>query len=132
MLDRDLLQHVISQGLIAEISGATLWRWLSSDALRPWKHRSWIFPRDPNFAAKAGPILDLYQRVWEGAPLGAVDYVICGEDSPLATGLPATPATQMQPEDHLRALDRKVFERSQYRLWREREMDWHPGQTAEF
>jgi hypothetical protein len=22
---------------------------LSSDALRPWKHRSWTFPRDPNF-----------------------------------------------------------------------------------
>jgi len=36
--------------LVAEISGATLWRWLSSDALRPWKHPSWIFPRDPNFA----------------------------------------------------------------------------------
>jgi hypothetical protein len=35
-----------------------------------------------------------------------------GEDSPLATGIPATPATQMQPEDHLRALDRKVFERT--------------------
>jgi len=27
----------------------------------------WIFPRDPNFAAKAGPILDLYERLWEGA-----------------------------------------------------------------
>src|SRR4029077_3746145 len=43
----EIRQHVISQGLVAEISGATLWRWLSSDALRPWKHRSWIFPRDP-------------------------------------------------------------------------------------
>src|SRR5579863_2004675 len=39
----EIRQHVISQGLVAEISGATLWRWLSSDALRPWKHRSWIF-----------------------------------------------------------------------------------------
>jgi len=35
-----------------------------------------------------------------------------GEDSPLATGVPATPATQMQPEDHLRALDRKVFQKT--------------------
>jgi hypothetical protein len=35
-----------------------------------------------------------------------------GEDSPLATGVPATPATQTQPEDHLRALDRKVFQRT--------------------
>src|SRR5262249_16929850 len=72
--------HVISQGLVAEISGATLWRWLSSDALRPWQHRSWIFPRDPNFAAKAGPVLDLYHRVWEGAPLGAADFVISADE----------------------------------------------------
>jgi hypothetical protein len=35
-----------------------------------------------------------------------------GEDSLLATGIPVTPATQMQPEDHLRALDRKVFQRT--------------------
>src|SRR5712671_254802 len=76
----EIRQHVISQGLVAEISGATLWRWLSSDALRPWQHRSWIFPRDPNFADKAGPILDLYQRVWAGAPLGADDYVICADE----------------------------------------------------
>jgi hypothetical protein len=76
----EIRQHVISQGLVAEISGATLWRWLSSDALRPWQHRSWIFPRDPNFAAKAGPILDLYERVWEGVPLGPDDYVISADE----------------------------------------------------
>ena len=76
----EIRQHVISQGLVAEISGATLWRWLSSDALRPWQHRSWIFPRDPNFAAKAGPILDLYERVWEGAPLRPDDYVLSADE----------------------------------------------------
>jgi len=76
----EIRQHVIAQGLVAEISGATLWRWLSSDALRPWQHRSWIFPRDPNFAAKAGPILDLYHRVWDGAPLGSDDFVISADE----------------------------------------------------
>ena len=76
----EIRQHVISQGLVAEISGATLWRWLSSDALRPWKHRSWIFPRDPNFAAKASPVLDLYERIWDGAPLGANDFVISADE----------------------------------------------------
>jgi len=76
----EIRQHVISQGLVAQISGATLWRWLSSDALRPWQHRSWIFPRDPNFATKAGPILDLYERAWEGAPLGVDDYVISADE----------------------------------------------------
>src|SRR6201997_2257860 len=76
----EIRQQVISQGLVAEISGATLWRWLSSDALQPWKHRSWIFPRDPNFASKAGSILDLYERVWEGAPLGPMDYVVSADE----------------------------------------------------
>jgi hypothetical protein len=76
----EIRQHVISQGLVAEISGATLWRWLSTDALRPWQHRSWIFPRDPNFAAKASPVLDLYERMWEGAALGTDDFVISADE----------------------------------------------------
>jgi hypothetical protein len=76
----EIRQHVISQGLVAEISGATLWRWLGTDALRPWQHRSGIFPRDPNFAAKAGPVLDLYERMWEGVPLGTDDFVISADE----------------------------------------------------
>ena len=65
----DIQPEVVAQGLVAEISGTTLWRWLNADALRPWQHRSWIFPRDPDFAAKAGRVLDLYERRWEGVPL---------------------------------------------------------------
>jgi len=76
----EIRQQVIAQGLVAEISGATLWRRLSGDALRPWQHRSWIFPRDPNFAAKAGRVLDLYQRIWEGLPLGIDDFVISADE----------------------------------------------------
>jgi hypothetical protein len=56
----DIRQEVMAQGIVAQVSGTTLWRWLSADALRPWQHRSWILPRDPDFAAKAGRILDLY------------------------------------------------------------------------
>lgn len=77
---QEIRRHVISQGLVAEISGATLWRWLSGDALRPWRHRSWIFPRDAHFAAQAGPILDLYQRLWKDAPLGRNDFVISADE----------------------------------------------------
>jgi hypothetical protein len=25
---------------VAEVSGATVWRWLSEDAIKPWSHRS--------------------------------------------------------------------------------------------
>jgi hypothetical protein len=76
----EIQQHLVTQGLVAEISGTTLWRWLSSDALRPWQHRSWIFPPDPDFAAKAGRVLDLYERVWEGTLLGANDFVISADE----------------------------------------------------
>src|SRR6202158_6177992 len=48
----DLVQQVQQSGLVASVSGSTLWRWLHEDAIRPWYHRSSIFPRDPDFAAK--------------------------------------------------------------------------------
>lgn len=76
----EIRQYVLTQGLVAEISGATLWRWLSRDALRPWRHRSWIFPRDPQFAVKAGIVLDLYQRTWEGTPLRRNEFVLSADE----------------------------------------------------
>ncbi len=70
----------MAQGLVAQISETTLWRWLSQDALCPWRHRSWIFPREPAFAAKAGRILDLYARCWEGQPLRPNEYVVSADE----------------------------------------------------
>jgi hypothetical protein len=48
--------------------------------LRPWHHRAWLFPRDPQFARKADRVLDLYQRRWKGAALGPRDYVLCTDE----------------------------------------------------
>lgn len=76
----DLAAEAIGQGLVESISPATVGRWLAADAIKPWQHRSWIFPRDPDFAAKAGPVLDLYQRRWQGRPLGADEYVISADE----------------------------------------------------
>lgn len=76
----ELRREVVARGLVAQVSGATLWRWLSQDALRPWRYRSWIFPRDPEFALKAGRILDLYERRWQGLPLGPREYVVCADE----------------------------------------------------
>jgi hypothetical protein len=38
-------------------------------SLKPWQQRSWIFPRDPDFQPKAGRVLDLYARRFEGRRL---------------------------------------------------------------
>lgn len=76
----DIRREVMAQGIVAQVSGTTLWRWLSADALRPWQHRSWIFPRDPDFASKAGRILDLYARLWQGEPLQSSEFVISADE----------------------------------------------------
>ena len=65
---------------MAQISDATVWRWLHQDAIRPWHHRSWIFPRDPDFEVKASRVLDLYCRIWEGVALGPREYVLCADE----------------------------------------------------
>jgi hypothetical protein len=70
----------VAEGIVAQVSGTTLWRWLSRDALCPWRYRSWIFPRDPEFAAKAGRVLDLYEGRWEGLPLGRRDFVLSADE----------------------------------------------------
>jgi hypothetical protein len=76
----DLVRQVRQSGLVATISGSTIWRWLHQDAIRPWRHRSWIFPRDPEFATKAGRLLDLYERVWDDKPLKDDEFVISADE----------------------------------------------------
>ena len=78
----ELHAEVLARGVVAKISGVTLWRWLSADALQPWRHRSWIFPRDAQFAEKAGRILDLYAKTWNGIPLEPDEFVISADEKP--------------------------------------------------
>jgi hypothetical protein len=101
----DLARAAVEQGIVASISGTTVWRWLSADAIKPWQHRSWIFPRDNNFAVKAGRILDLYARRWEGKPLRADEYVISTDEKTSIQArcrchhtLPPTPRQPMRVE----------------------------------
>ena len=76
----ELHDELLATGLVDAVSTTTLWRWLRQDALQPWRHHPWLFPRDPAFAAKAARVLDLYQRVFDGAPLGADQYVISADE----------------------------------------------------
>ena len=53
---------------------------LNEDAIRPWYHRCWIFPRDPQFGERAGRILDLYERIWDQQPLKDDDFVLSADE----------------------------------------------------
>src|SRR5450755_217483 len=78
----ELAVEAVRRGIVATIAAVTIWRWLHEDAIRPWNYRSWIFPRDPQFAEKAARILDLYEGRWEGKLLEPGDYVVCCDEKP--------------------------------------------------
>lgn len=75
-----MARHAERSGLVARIGDSTVWRRLHEDAIRPWQHRCWIFPRDPRFQAKAARILDLYARCWQGQALREDEFVICTDE----------------------------------------------------
>jgi hypothetical protein len=76
----EIRREALRRGLVASIGTTTLWRWLAQDAIRPWQHRSWIFPRDPNFESKAGRILDLYAGLWQGRRLSSDDCILSADE----------------------------------------------------
>lgn len=101
----DIAREVVARGIATSISSVTVWRWLSQDAIKPWSHRTWIFPRDPQFASKAGRVLDLYQGTWDGEALGPNDYVISADEKTsiqarrrIASGTPPAPGKTRRVE----------------------------------
>ena len=76
----DIRRAVLERGLVAAIGETTIWRWLHEDAIKPWQHRSWLFPRDPDFEVKAALVLDLYQRRFENRRLRPDEYVISADE----------------------------------------------------
>jgi hypothetical protein len=95
----DVLRRARQEGI--ETSASTLRRCLAQDALRPWFHRTWLFPKDPLLLEKATPILELYHGRWQGEPLSNRDAVLSADEM---TGLqalsrihPSVPARPGEP-----------------------------------
>jgi len=100
---QDLVREAARRGLVAKISERTIWRWLDEDAIRPWQHRSWIFPRDPNFQTKAERVLDLYQGLWEGKALADNDFVISADEkTSIQARIRLHPTLPPQPKEAMR------------------------------
>jgi hypothetical protein len=76
----DLARRISAHPAAPPLSRSTIWRILARHLLKPWRYRSWLFPRDPDFAAKAGRVLDLYAGVWAGQPLGPDDCVLSADE----------------------------------------------------
>lgn len=74
------LYRLVIELAVCEATASTVWRWLHEDALKPWQQQCWIYQRDRQFAANAGRVLDLYERVFEGKRLWPNEYVICADE----------------------------------------------------
>ena len=78
----DLAAQAAAEGLAEGVSRSAVRRWLDTDVIRPWQCRSWIFPRDPCFAVRAGRVLDLCKRIREGTGLAEDEYVLSSDEKP--------------------------------------------------
>jgi transposase len=78
----ELAAEIAKAGLASAISPSSVLRILAEHPIKPWQHQSWISPRDPDFAAKATVILDLYQGYYQGKRLRPGDQVICVDAKP--------------------------------------------------
>jgi hypothetical protein len=100
----DLHQLVIREDSLADLSYGSFARILSQNALKPWRYRYWLFPRDPEFVTKACVVLDLYAGFWQGQRLKADECVLSADEKTIQVlrrchpGLPAIPGYEQRVE----------------------------------
>jgi transposase len=78
----ELAAELARAGPVSAISPSSVRRILAEHPIKPWQYQSWIFPRDPDFAARAGVILNLYQGFYQGQPLRPGDRIISADAKP--------------------------------------------------
>jgi transposase len=78
----ELAAELVAQGLASVISPSSVLRIMAEHPIKPWRYQSWLFPRDPDFAAKATVILDLYQGYYQGKRLGPGDRIVSVDAKP--------------------------------------------------
>jgi transposase len=78
----ELLAELTRAGAADELSASSVLRILAEHPVKPWQYRSWISPRDPDFAAKATVILNLYQGYWQGQRLRPGDRILSVDAKP--------------------------------------------------
>ncbi len=78
----ELLAEITRAGIEGKISVSSVLRILAAHPIKPWQYQSWLFPRDPDFAAKATVILELYHGYYQGEPLGPGDRLLSFDAKP--------------------------------------------------
>ena len=78
----ELLAEITKAGLARQLSASSVLRILAEHPVKPWQCQSWISPRDPDFAARASVILNLYQGFYQGSRLRPGDRILSVDAKP--------------------------------------------------
>jgi transposase len=97
----ELLAELTRAAPEEKLSASSVLRILAEHPVKPWQYRSWISPRDPDFAVKATVILDLYQGFYQSTRLGPRDRILSVDAKPSIQARsrcrPTTPAARGTP-----------------------------------
>jgi transposase len=61
----ELARQLVAEGIVEDISAATIRRILAAHQLKPWCHHLWLYPKQPRdaaFYATVAELIDLYTR----------------------------------------------------------------------
>ena len=101
----ELAAELAVRGLASPMSASSVLRILAEHPVKPWQYQSWIYPRDPDFEARAKIIVDLYQGYYGGEPLGPGDRILSFDAKPQINAhsrrhptLPAAPGRPVRYE----------------------------------
>ncbi len=79
----ELAAELTAQNLASSpVSASSVLRILAEHPVKPWQYQSWIYPRDPDFEAKAKVVVDLYQGLYQGEPLSPGDRILSFDAKP--------------------------------------------------
>src|SRR5271169_2398470 len=97
----ELLAEVTRDAPDEKLSASSVLRILAEHPVKPWQYQSWISVRDPDFAAKAAVIVDLYQGYYQGIRLQPGDRILSVDAKPSIQarggGSPTAPAARGRP-----------------------------------
>ena len=97
----ELAAELAARGLASPMSPSSVLRILAEHPVKPWQYQSWLYPRDPDFEARAKVIVDLYQGFYQGQPLGAGDRILSFDAKPQINARrrlhPTLPAARGRP-----------------------------------
>jgi hypothetical protein len=92
----ELAHQLIAEGIVEDISAATVRRILTAHQLKPWRHHAWLHPKQPRDATcytVIAELIDLYTR-----PLGADERVLSVDETTALQPRPrSSPMLPAQP-----------------------------------